>query len=251
MKIHILKNGNEFNVEVGDNVTNTEMLSFISSLFDKTITESAPVEAEASTGDSETFAEHYGCQPAPRPSERDTFSFRERLPNNVVDIGALDIKQAVSENALVRCPKCGQNHAIVLRDKNKLYLMRRSYAVGEFGIVMEVDNVPEDIGKICCGGDSPEEKLTYFHSVQSLNLQDDKDFSVTNETEIFCPVCKESSPFMQWKDAHEHKEHYFEFEHVCGVCGGECIMDAKEEKDGKGLVVCTKCGRKWMKEQVE
>lgn len=251
MKIHITKNGNEFILEVGDNVTNPEMLEFISKMFDKTIAESIPMEAKTSTRNSETLAEHYGCEPVPELPRRDTFSFRERLPNNVVDISKLDVKQAVTENALVRCPKCGQSHVIVLKDGSKLYVMRRSYAVSEFGIVQEIDDTPEDIIKICCHDKSPEGKLDYFFSLQGISLKDDKDFAVTNDTEVFCPVCGESSPFIDWKEAFEHKERYFEYQYVCSVCGGECLMDAKEEKDGNETVVCTKCGKKWLKGQTE
>lgn len=247
MKLFIKKGDKEFSLEAADSMANGNLGELISTIHKEVFAEPAPLVLGGTKGDSETFAEHYGCLPTP-PPPRDNFSIRERLPNNTVDVSMLDIKKAVVESALVRCPKCGQSHALVLKDNDKYYLMRRSYASDEFGIVIEAQ--PQDILSLCCMDKTPKARLEFFHKLQGLSFLDDKDFAVSNETEVFCPVCQESSSFIQWKQAWQDKRSFFEFDHICGACGGECVMDARSEKDGKNLVVCTQCGRKWLKEQV-
>lgn len=257
MKLHILKGGNEFSLEIREDAITEGPLKFITELYDKIFAEPMPIQMDTHLigGELDLLTEHQKTKPTGpihvRKRERENFSFRERLPNNVIDINKLSVKEAVTENTLVRCPKCGQSHAIVLKDGSHLYLMRRCYSIAEFSIVKEINDTPEDVISICCMDKTPKGKLDYFFKLQEYPLMENKDFAVNNETEVFCPVCGESSPFIEWKEAHEDSMMYFEYEYICGACGGECLMDAQNEKDGKEIVVCKECGRKWLKGQLE
>lgn len=166
---------------------------------------------------------------------------RPRIPNNVVDISELDIKQAVTEEALVRCPGCGQSHVLAVNSGNRIYVMRKFYAISasdEFRIVAEFDSLTsQDFIGMCC---KPEtNRKAYFEDIQKLKMLDDKDFAVDNNTEIFCPVCCKSYPFNEWKDAYENPLKYFETEHLCDACGGEKFE--KVIKGGKKYE-CDSCG---------
>ena len=172
----------------------------------------------------------------------DSFKIRERIPNNVVDVKELDIKQAVTENALVRCPHCGQAHVLAVNSGNCIYMMRRFYsqtgADDEFRIIAEFDSAnTKGLFNMSC---KPEtDRKAYFEDIQKIKMTDDKDFAVTNETEVFCPVCCQSESFFNWKNAYENPLEYFETEHLCDVCGGETITKmVKEQKVNK----CEKCG---------
>lgn len=177
-----------------------------------------------------------------QPPKRDEFKVRDRLPNNVVDIKDLNIKQAVTEQALVRCPKCGQSHVLAMKSGNCIYIMRKfySYTKGndEFRNILELDSTQTDeLFSMSCTPDT--DKRAYFEDIQNVPMIDDKDFTVTNDTEIFCPVCCESDTFLNWKDAYENPLEYFETEHLCDACGGETITKMiKKNKVNK----CEKCG---------
>ena len=169
------------------------------------------------------------------------FRIRERIPNNVVNIKDLDIKKAVTEEALVRCPVCGQSHIITVNSGNSIYVMRKFYSIDkldEFRIIAEFDSLnSQDFINMCC---KPEtNKKAYFEDIQNIKMIDDKDFTVTNQTEIFCPVCCASSDFIEWKKAFNNPLDYFETEHLCDVCGGEVVTQMiKKQKVNK----CEKCG---------
>ncbi len=191
-------------------------------------------------------------QTRPSQPERTTFHVRERIPNNVVNLDDLTIKQAVTKSALVRCPRCGQAHALILRDGHTLYVMRRNFVEDEFVIVTNFDDLDTKMTDAYTLSDSnttPQTKLKFFHKLQGMMPCEEKDFNVDNDTEIFCPVCCKSSSFHYWKDAYENKEKYFEHQYVCNVCGGECDIDMDKEGNNGHLVVCSDCGHKWIKRQ--
>lgn len=171
-------------------------------------------------------------------NNKDEFKIRERIPNNVVDIKELDIKQAVTEKALVRCPKCGQAHCLAVNSGSKIYVMERDFNKNDFNTIAEFDSFTNKgfIG-MCC---KPEtDKKAYFNDLQNVSVVSYDDFTVNNDTEIFCPVCCESDTFFNWKNAYENPLEYFETEHLCSVCGGEMITKmVKKQKINK----CEKCG---------
>ncbi len=171
----------------------------------------------------------------------DEFKIRKRIPNNVVDVRELNIKQAVTEKALVRCPVCGQSHILAVNSGNRIYVMRKFYSIDkldEFRIIAEFDSLnSQEFVNMCC---KPEtDKKAYFEDLQQVPMIDDKDFTVTNQTEVFCPVCCASSEFIEWKKAFDNPLDYFETEHLCDACGGEVITQMiKKQKINK----CEKCG---------
>lgn len=170
------------------------------------------------------------------------FNIRERLPNNVVDVKQLDVKQAVIENALVRCPQCGQAYALIVKDGDKLILMRRNFDTNEFEIVAEANE--SQIEEIIASEGKYQE---YFKLMQDSVVIDSSDFAVNNESEIFCPLCHLSDTFYHWKDAWENPLHFFEYEDVCDICGGEMSYSVSRDSKGKNpdkyIKVCNQCGR--------
>jgi predicted RNA-binding Zn-ribbon protein involved in translation (DUF1610 family) len=174
-------------------------------------------------------------------SERDNMVIRPRIPNNAIDIKDLTIKQAVTEQALVRCPKCGQSHILAVNTGNRIYVMRKFYALAskdEFRIIFEFDSLTSNdfLGIYC----KPEtNRKAYFDDVQKMPMIDDKDFVVNNDTEIFCPVCCKSDTFMNWKEAFENPLRYFETEHLCDACGGEKLEKLIRKHK---IYQCDKCG---------
>lgn len=189
---------------------------------DAPVSETKPVEEPA----------HPIIYTAERPA------FRDRLPNNLVDVKDLTIQQAVTENALVRCPECGQAHAIIVKSGNSLYLMRKDYEKNEFVTICPFDaDDQQAMLNVCCT--EKTNRLAYFNDLQALRAIDCGDFTVNNETEIFCPVCQQSHPFMDWKEAFDNPLSRFETEHLCDACGGEVV-----EKVVKGSTYthCEHCG---------
>ena len=176
----------------------------------------------------------------PTPSNSE-FKVRDRLPNNIVDIKDLSVNQAVTEEALVRCPKCGQSHVLAVKSGSSIYVMRKFYAHSskdEFRLVAELSstNISELLNMSC---KENTDKKAYFEDIQNMKMINDKDFVVNNDTEIFCPVCCKSDTFLEWKEAYDNPLKYFETEHLCDACGGEMIAKIiKEEK----RYVCESCG---------
>lgn len=168
---------------------------------------------------------------------RDSFGIRERLPNNLVDVKDLNVQQAVTENALVRCPACGQAHALVVHSDNAMFLMRKDYLKNEFGIVQEFECPPDQTFVQNCRQEK-EFELDYFYRLQDMPLQPDVDFAVNNDTEVFCPVCQKSHPFMNWKEAWDTPLHYFEHEDICEACGGELLTNVSKNDQVKQCNTC-------------
>lgn len=174
----------------------------------------------------------------PKAPVRDDFKIRDRLPNNIVDVKELDIKQAVIEEALVRCPHCGQAHCLAVNAGSKIYLMERNFNNNEFNIIAEFDSLTSnDFVNVCCKPDT--NRLDYFNDLQNALVINYEDFAANNDTEVFCPVCCQSDSFMNWKNAFENPLDYFETEHLCDVCGGETVT--KMVKKTK-ITKCEHCG---------
>ena len=166
-------------------------------------------------------------------------TIRKRLPNNVVDIKDLTVKQAIRESALVRCPKCGQAHCLAVSSGSRVYMMERQFSSNEFDIIAEFNSFEDlEFINMCCKEDT--DKRLYFQDLQSLKPLADKDFVISNDIEIFCPVCHEFSSFEEWKDAFENPLKYFETEYLCDACGGEMSV-LKADDDGSIVYICNKC----------
>ena len=166
---------------------------------------------------------------------------RDRLPNtSVIDPATLDVKKAVTEKALVRCPHCGQAHCLAISAGSKIYFMERDFHKNDFGIIAKFDSLTNKgfLG-MCCKPDT--DKLLYFNDLQDAALITQEDFAATDETEIFCPVCHQSESFFEWKNAYLNPLDYFETEHLCDVCGGETVVkpDAKTKQKS---ICCEACG---------
>lgn len=166
-------------------------------------------------------------------------AFRDRLPNsNTVDVLDLNIKEAVTEEALVRCPHCGQAHCLAISSGSRIYFMERDFHKNEFGIIAKFDSLTsQGFLSMCCKADT--DKLLYFNDLQDAALITQEDFAATDETEIFCPVCHQSESFYEWKNAYTNPLIYFETEHLCDVCGGEKIEKIIKLKK---VYVCDSCG---------
>lgn len=176
--------------------------------------------------------------PTPIVTPKDDLIIRPRIPNNVVDINELTIEKAVTENALVRCPNCGQAHCLAVPSGNHIYLMRRDFKDNEFGIIAELDSLnSEDFINVCCKPDT--DRKAYYQDLQNMSFLYNTDFAVNNDTEIFCPVCCQSDTFFNWKDAYENPLNYFETEQLCDACGGEKIDRFIKKKH---IYQCDKCG---------
>ena len=164
-------------------------------------------------------------------------AFRDRLPNNVVDVAALTIENAVTENAIVRCPKCGQAHCLATPANGRIYMMKRNYEKNEFEVIAECEAIDsQDFINMCCKPDT--DRKLYFNDLQAALPLEGIDLAVTNDTEVFCPVCCASSTFLEWKDAYENPLSYFETEHICDACGGEMLPKMVK---GKPYQECDKC----------
>lgn len=169
---------------------------------------------------------------------KEDFKIRERIPNNVVDVKDLDIKQAATEEALVRCPNCGQSHCLAVNSGSKVYVMEKDFNKNDFNVIAEFDSLTSSsFISMCCKEDT--DKLAYFNDLQNVKIISYDDFTVNNDTEIFCPVCCKSDTFFNWKNAYENPLEYFETEHLCDVCGGETVTKmVKKQKVTK----CESCG---------
>ena len=166
---------------------------------------------------------------------------RNRLPNtSVIDPATLDVKRAVTEKALVRCPHCGQAHCLAISAGVKIYFMERDFHKDDFGIIAKFDSLTSQgfLG-MCCKVDT--NKLLYFKDLQDATLLTQEDFAATDETEIFCPVCHQSESFYEWKNAYINPLDYFETEHLCDACGGETTVKV-DESTKQQTICCEVCG---------
>lgn len=213
--------GKLYNTLISANSLNTTVSDVVFDLEDSKVITKPPVQ-----------------QSTPAITKTESPLIRPRIPNNVIDINDLTIEKAVTENALVRCPNCGQAHCLAVPSGNQIYLMRRDFKDNEFGIIAEFDSLTgQDFVNVCC---KPEtNRKAYYEDLQTMSFLYNTDFTVDNNTEIFCPVCCVSSTFNLWKDAFEHPLDYFETEHLCDACGGEKFEKLLKKKK---IYECESCG---------
>lgn len=195
------------------------------------------------------------------PREQDAFRIRKRVPNNVVDISELTIGKAETNNALVRCPHCGQSHAILAMDEFNYYIMVRDFEKNEFFPVGDPFNVNETTEEELLSFMYQESKngkevskLDYFNDIQTLLKKYKKesiDIVVNNDSLIKCPVCHKDEHFIEWKEAFVNPQNYFEFNEICDACGGEMLgKNTKSSTKSKSPVfkfTCESCGHEKIK----
>lgn len=158
-----------------------------------------------------------------KPKNDSGFNFRDRLPNNVIDITELTIEKAVTENSLVRCPSCGQAHCLAVNSGNHVYFMARDYEKDEFSIISSYDSLNNKLFAEICR-DKDGDFAEYYRLIRELPFsKENEDFAVDNNTEIFCPVCHDSASFFNWKKAYDQPLNFFETENLCDACGGERV----------------------------
>ena len=240
MKIRIENNGVKATVEMPNYVsdsTTTKVAELVSQLvtnihnmrIENAVSTAKECAIEQSKSEEEKTT---SVVPTERPA------IRGRIPNNIVNIEDLSLTQAVTENALVRCPHCGQAHAIIVNDNTGIYLMRKDYQKNEFIVIAEYGINDDGFIDACCKDDT--DRQTYFKDLQKQpELSDITQFNVTNETELFCPVCRNSNDFKQWKDAYENPLNFFETDQLCDACGGEKLPKVIKNKT---VYCCDKCG---------
>ncbi len=187
-------------------------------------------------------------KPEIKEQEPREFNFRDRLPNNVVNVEDLTIEKAVTENSLVRCPSCGQAHCLAANSGSRIYFMARNYIDNEYKIVSEYDSLNDDLFLYACKREE-DSFVDYYNNIRDLGSEEDVDLVVDNDSEIFCPVCHESNSFEKWKIAYDKPLSFFETENLCDACGGEKIQTLSEEQ-GVEMEVCENCGLKAPKHQV-
>ena len=240
MKIRIENNGVKATVEMPNYVSDSattkvaELVSQLVTNIHKIRRENAVSTAKGCAIEQSKFEEEktISVVPAERPA------IRSRIPNNIINIEDLSLTQAVTENALVRCPHCGQAHAIIVNDNTGIYLMRKDYQKNEFVVIAEYGIDDDSFTDACCKDDT--DKQIYFKDLQKQpELSDITQFNVTNETELFCPVCRNSNDFKQWKDAYENPLNFFETDQLCDACGGEKLPKVIKNKT---VYCCDKCG---------
>lgn len=189
-----------------------------------------------------------------RPSEDtakqkdDLFQIRDRIPNNAVDLKDLKIGKAGTENALVRCPNCGQSHVLIVKCQGNYYLMGRDYNKGEFVQIGEVIENEDELNNIYYKSEVKGvnvSKEDYFVDIQNIIKRarhDDFNLVIDNQSVIICPVCQKSDNFLTWKEAFANPESFFEFNVICDACGGEVITKNIGKKSPKYRNQCESCG---------
>lgn len=238
MQLSLEKNGYKIIFTCKRNLSNAQLTGVVmqlSNTINQLICDDAPVDA---TQDNAVSRQAAPAQAITMTKTSERPAFRDRLPNNVVDVKDLTVKQAVTENALVRCPECGQAHAIIVKSGVTMYLMRKDYSKNEFIVIAELaaDDQQALLG-VCCT--ETTNRLDYFNDLQTFKEKNSGDFTVNNETEIFCPVCQKSNAFIDWKQAFDSPLTYFETEHLCDACGGEVVEKLVKDKTYSH---CEKCG---------
>lgn len=238
MKIQIENNKDGIGVTVetnDDNISKQQLAKICSDAYDiiDSLKSKPAVQSEIS---NPMKIELVSAQPK---QEMPKNLIRQRIPNNIVDIKDLSIEKAVTEEALVRCPHCGQAHCLAISSgDNKVYVMARNFDKNEFNTIAEFDSLTsEGLAKMCCKEDT--DRQAYFNDLQSIRIIDYSDFMANNETEVFCPVCCKSDSFLEWKNAFENPLQYFETEHLCDACGGEKIEKLIKKRK---VYQCESCG---------
>ena len=182
-------------------------------------------------------------QQVEKPIERPVV--RERLPNNVVDLESLNIKKAVTENALIRCPHCGQSHCVIINFFPHIYLMRKNYVKNQFEIVA-TGNLNDESSLFAITKQDNVSAWDYFMQLNRMKALEEHDFVVDNDTELFCPVCKKSALFTDWKIAWNDPLTFFNSEQRCEACGGEAeLVLNTDHTHTDDQYCCSNCHYAW------
>ena len=169
---------------------------------------------------------------------KDRPAVRKRLPNASVDLSKLDVKKAITEEALIRCPECGQSHAVITPGPGCSLLMIRNHVgieywdkppvKSEFLYLYSLDT-QEDIDNVMKPEDAKE--IDYYNDLQNAaRLNTEKDCIVNDDTFLTCPVCHMENIFQNWKKAWKFPEEFFE-SNPCPVCGKEITRVHKSDGD--------------------
>ena len=172
------------------------------------------------------------------------FNIRERIPNVAKD-DAIKIQQPKMEKALVRCPQCGQGTmAIVeINDEEKRLMLKKGDEFKTTNVIIKND---EELKKMVFPksrkkpGDNIKALKEYYSDIveNTTIVEEEKDMFVAEDTKLYCPCCKESSRFKDWKNTYDNPEERFGYTDVCDICGGE--VEAVVKKDGTKLI-CSVC----------
>ena len=181
----------------------------------------------------------------------------KRLPNtSIVDVSTIDLKKAIAQETLIRCPFCGQSHCTIIgthqnvrvllkkkhNGKNSYYPAATPAATGnktindvfsEFTIAGLIRNKrikEEHLHK---------QRLEFYNLMSNVNVTDE-DFNADADTRLLCPVCGKESTLSVWVDAYVNPLKYFETGSLCEACGGE-LVDCIENDSVHGEVTVAKC----------
>jgi DNA-directed RNA polymerase subunit RPC12/RpoP len=171
---------------------------------------------------------------------------RDRLPNQV-DLSELEIKKAVTEEPMIRCPICGQSSTAIvcINEDNEYYLLRKVNKKGKdtFETTIKCDSL-DDVTKLYKPIDASP--MDYYDDITKIKISKtlrDTDMNVSNDTKIICPVCTNQNPFSKWVDAFKHPLDFgFETEMLCDICGEEAVETI--DKDKNKIIQCEHCGFK-------
>ena len=168
---------------------------------------------------------------------------RDRIPNTI-DMSELEIKKAVTEEPMIRCPHCGQSSVVIVDISNtERYMLRKTIKNGketfETILLMEDDNQLNNMIR-----KDDVDKLDYYNDIVKIkpfkNVKD-SDINVDNDTDLICPMCNQKFKFKSWVDAFKDPLSFgFESESPCDVCGGETVEAI--DKDKNITIKCEKCG---------
>lgn len=176
-----------------------------------------------------------------KPIEIPRPGFRKRLPNQV-DVSELDVKDAVTENALVRCPACGQSSIIAVQHDGELYefMAKRN---NEFKHIVTC-NSTDEMHDMAYRRVDRTKIPDYYNDINNIRSFEDNDVVINNDTQICCPICGSVENFNEWKNAWQNPLLYFEYEHPCEWCGGETTV-LKADESGEVVYKCEICGHEF------
>ncbi len=185
-------------------------------------------------------------------SKEDRNIIRKRIPNNIVDLNEIEIQKAKEVKSLIRCPKCGQGHCVLIEDKDKtIYMLEKDMNANDFKIILSIRK--EDIdnfrnSEYLYVNTGEETRLEYYNKLQKILASNPKeinnDFIVDKDTVLECPVCGYTDSFKEWNNAYKDPIAYISYDKVCDVCGGAIIKSFIKNKDGMTeQLSCDTCGK--------
>ena len=176
---------------------------------------------------------------------------------NVIDLKKINLTNAKTEKAMLRCPHCGQNDSIIAfttsvdnvknptSDSIEAYFMRQEpsgeyQAIAEFKKFSEINNMSIQKEK------TPKNCLEYHEDIKKIKVPSklrDKDIAVTSNCAIKCPICHEMESYKIWTDCYKDPLLFgFETEELCSICGSEVVSNVTPA--GNTIKICDGCGYK-------